>query len=106
LAICITFVLVTLGGCAYRPGSEVLIPVASVPESTSKVDLLVATTRERGSKTDPDAFTAERAKQLNFAALTVSVPPQHTKGEIEWPSAGPADPRLHFVTTKRDFLKQ
>ena len=98
------FAVVLLPGCASRPGSEVLIPLAEVPASTSKVDLLVATTRERGSKEDPDAFTAERAKQLNFAALTVSVPPAHVKGEIEWPSGGPADPKKHFVTTKRDFL--
>jgi esterase/lipase superfamily enzyme len=104
LAAWIAAACIGLGGCAYRPGSEVLIPIADVPASTSKVDLLVATTRERGSKQDPDAFTAERAKQLNFAALTVSVPPQHTKGEIEWPTTGPADPKLHFVTTKRDFL--
>lgn len=91
-------------GCASRPGSEVLIPRADVPATTSKVDVLVATTRERGSKEDPDAFTAERAKQLNFAALTVSVPPAHVKGEIEWPNGGPADPKQHFVTTKREFL--
>lgn len=104
LIACMAIAVMGLGGCAYRPGSEVLIPIADVPASTSKVDLLVATTRERGSKQDPDAFTAERAKQLNFGALTVSVPPQHTKGEIEWPSVGPADPKLHFVTTKRDFL--
>lgn len=95
---------VLITGCASRPGSEVLIPRADVPAMTSKVDVLVATTRERGSKEDPDAFTAERAKQLNFAALTVSVPPAHVKGEIEWPNGGPADPKQHFVTTKRDFL--
>lgn len=95
---------VTIAGCASRPGSEVLIPIANVPASTSKVKLLVATTRERGSKEDPDAFTAERAKQLNFAALTVSIPTQHATGEIEWPDTTPPDPARHFITTKRDFL--
>jgi esterase/lipase superfamily enzyme len=91
-------------GCASRPGSEVLIPIANVPASTSKVKILVATTRERGSKEDPDAFTAERAKELNFAALTISIPTQHVTGEIEWPDTSPPDPRRHFITTKRDFL--
>jgi esterase/lipase superfamily enzyme len=90
-------------GCASRPSSEVLTPLANVPETTSKVRLLVATTRERGSLEDPDAFTAERAKQLNFGALTVSIPPQHVTGEIEWPGNDGADPSKHFVTTDRQF---
>ncbi|MBA4130753.1 MAG: esterase [Hyphomicrobium sp.] len=92
------------GGCAYRPGNEVLIPVANIPASTDKVDVLVATTRERGSKDDPDEFTVERSKQLNFASLTVSIPPAHVTGEIEWPNGGPPDPALHFVTTRRTSL--
>lgn len=90
-------------GCASRPGSEVLTPVAQVPSYTSKAHILVATTRERGSATDPDAFTAERAKQLNYAALTVSIPPSHKPGQIEWPNSVP-DPSLNFVTTNRQFL--
>lgn len=68
---------------------------------TDKVRMLVATTRERGSETDPEAFTAGRAKELNYAALTVSIPPHHKVGEIEWPNQYPADPAYHFVTTER-----
>lgn len=68
---------------------------------TDKVRLLVATTRERGSETDPEAFTAGRAKHLNYAALTVSIPRSHKVGEIEWPNQYPADPAQHFITTQR-----
>jgi esterase/lipase superfamily enzyme len=98
-------VVVTLliGGCASRPTSEVLTPIAHVPETTSKVRLLVATTRGRGSLEDPNAFTAERAKHLNYAALTVSIPPKHVTGEIEWPGTDGVDPSRHFVTTDRQF---
>lgn len=66
--------------------------------------MLVATTRQRGSATDPNAFTAERAKSLNYAELTISVPTHHTAGEIEWPDQTPPDPTRNFVTTERQFL--
>lgn len=93
-----------LAACASRPGSEVLQPLAAVPAHTSKARVLVATTRERGSPEDPDAFTAQRAKQLNYAALTVSIPTHHVAGEIEWPNTSTPDPALHFVTSERSFL--
>lgn len=91
-------------GCAARPGSEVLQPIARTPSYTNKVNLLVATTRDRGSTEDPEAFTAARAKKLNFAALTVSIPTHHVAGEIEWPDQIPPDPTRHFVTTDRQVL--
>ena len=103
LSILAAVVLLT-GGCASRPGSEVLEPIANVPVHTDKVRVLVATTRERGSPEDPNAFTAKRAKDLNFSALTVSIPPKHVTGEIEWPDTTPPDPSRHFITTERDFL--
>ncbi len=91
-------------GCAFRPDSRALEPIASVPPNTSKVSLLVATTRERGSPEDPNAFTAGRSKSLNFASLLVSIPPKHVTGEIEWPGYSTPDPSLHFVTTSWEFL--
>lgn len=93
-----------VAGCASRPGSEVLEPIANVPSYTNKVQVLVATTRERGSPEDPNAFTAKRSKDLNFSALTVSIPSQHVTGEIEWPDTTPPDPSRHFITTQRQFL--
>ncbi len=81
-----------------------LEPVAKPPSYTDKVHLLVATTRDRGSMDDPNAFTAERAKHLNFASLTISIPTHHKAGQIEWPDTVPPDPSLHFMTTDRAFL--
>jgi esterase/lipase superfamily enzyme len=95
-----------VAGCATRPGSEVLVPIAGPPAFTKKVQLLVATTRERGSPEDPDAFTAKRAKSLNYSALTISIPTEHETGKIEWPDTDPPDPRRHFITTDRSFLDQ
>jgi esterase/lipase superfamily enzyme len=91
-------------GCAPRPGSDVLQPYVPAPHYTSKVELLVATTRQRGTTEDPAAYSAERSERLNYAALTVSIPKAHVAGQIEWPDQTPADPLLHFVTTQRQVL--
>lgn len=93
-----------MAGCASRPDSAVLNPVAVAPDSTAKVRLLVATTRERGDAPDPNAFTAGRSQALNYGALTVSIPNTHVPGEIEWPDQTGADPATDFVTTDREFL--
>lgn len=100
----IAILCLLLPGCASRPSSDVLRPVALITTPANKVELLVATTRERGSPDDPDAFTALRARQLNYAALTVSIPASHTVGEIEWPDGSAPNPDKHFVTTQRSFL--
>ncbi len=91
-------------GCSPRPTSEVLVPVAQVPSYTAKVRLLVATTRERGTPGDPNAFSTLRSETVNYAALTISIPRNHKPGQIEWPDQVPADPAFHFLTTDRSFL--
>jgi esterase/lipase superfamily enzyme len=96
--------LLGLVACAPRPDSLVLEPVAHQPSYTKKVHLLVATTRERGNADDPNAMTAARAKSLNYAELTISIPTHHAAGQIEWPEQVPPDPSLSFVTTDRRFL--
>jgi esterase/lipase superfamily enzyme len=65
--------------------------------------MLVATTRARAAN-DPEAFTAGRANNLNYAELTISVPTHHVVGSIEWPDQTPPDPTRHFVTTERQIL--
>jgi esterase/lipase superfamily enzyme len=91
-------------GCSARPTSDVLQPFVPAPSYTSKVEILVATTRDRGTPTDPDAFTARRAGAVNHASVTVSIPKNHVPGRIEWPDQLPADPLNHFVTTDRSVL--
>jgi esterase/lipase superfamily enzyme len=93
-----------LGACSSRPNSAVLTPVSHAPAYTAKVRMLVATTRGYGSAEDPKAFTVERSDNLNYAAVTVSIPKTHVPGQIEWPDQLPADPSRHFVTTARERL--
>lgn len=103
LAIC-GLVACGLSACSARPDSSVLTPVLSPPSYTSKVDMLVATTRGLGSAHDAQEFTSERATSLNYSALTISIPRTHVAGQIEWPDTGRPDLAQNFTTANREIL--
>ena len=93
-----------LSACSARPDSSVLTPVLAPPSYTSKVDMLVATTRGLGTADDAQEFTAARAAKLNYSALTISIPRTHVAGQIEWPDTGLPDLSQNFTTTNREIL--
>ncbi len=91
-----------LAGCGGRPSGN-LIPVGAVDvPGSSRVDLLVATTRTDSAEAG-EMFTGERG-QMGFADLSVSLPPDTVReiGEIQWPSAKPGNPEKEFVTLRAD----
>ena len=96
------------GACSNRPQQGALVPIAaSNTEGTSLVPVLVATTRRR-STTDPgEMFDSERAQQLSYASVTVSIPPDAERkiGEVQWPASLPGDPRQNFVTVSANDLE-
>ncbi|HZW46553.1 MAG TPA: alpha/beta fold hydrolase [Microvirga sp.] len=93
-----------LGACASRPGPEVLTPVTATVPGARMVTVYVATTRERASP-EQNLFTADRAPGLNYAEFTISIPPGHKTGEIEWPGTIP-DPATSFVTVRQTVLDE
>lgn len=103
--------LAVILGCALLAGCAgdvkgVLAPVAEGAPGTSKVTMLVATTRSP----DPDAgvlFSGERGKPA-FVEITVSLPPDARRkiGEVQWPSRLPGNPATEFVTLKVDKLER
>jgi esterase/lipase superfamily enzyme len=105
LALLITLVC---GSCGGRPSQGVLVPVATIAEGTSRVPIFVATTRQR-STTDPgEMFSGERANDVSYAAITVSIPPDASRkiGEVQWPIAPPGDPRANFVTVSAEYIEK
>jgi len=102
LSLCALAVL--MAACSARPASDVLTPATNPIAYTSKVRLLVATTRGQGIPGDPHAFGPERSASINHAALTISIPRNHKVGQIEWPDQVPPDPAYHFVTTERTAI--
>jgi len=93
-----------LSACAGRPGPEVLAPVAATTPGARLVTVYVATTRER-IVPGQNVFTNGRAPNLNYAEFTISIPPRHRAGDIEWPGSTP-DPATSFVTVRQTALDE
>lgn len=94
-----------LAACSSRPGTGALAVNLDPAIGASEQTLLVATTRQRD--TAPDTyFNGERSEKLvDFAAATVSVPPTHKAGEIEWPSSPPGNPNTDFVVRSAAYIE-
>jgi esterase/lipase superfamily enzyme len=95
----------TLAGCAGRPDG-ILVPVAETAPGASKVEMLVATTRSAQGATPGEMFTGERGQSVQFADLTISIPPDSARkiGEVQWPSGKIGNPATDFVTLKAEKL--
>jgi esterase/lipase superfamily enzyme len=89
-------VVVLLAACATRPESGFLSPVAENAIGATDHTLLIATTRERDARPGT-FFNGERARSVHYATLTVSIPPTHIPGKIEWATTPPGNPAANFV---------
>jgi esterase/lipase superfamily enzyme len=96
------------GSCATRPLQGVLIPSVESAEGTSRIPILIATTRQPASDDAGDMFGGERAASMSYARIAVSIPPDAVRkvGEIQWPVAPPGDPRSDFVTLSAEHLQK
>jgi esterase/lipase superfamily enzyme len=100
----ISVLLPLMAGCAGRPHG-ILIPLTETVPGASRVDMMVATTRDR----DGDAaemFGGDRAPATAYAAITVSIPPDQSRkiGEIQWPTVVPGNPARDFVTLRASII--
>ncbi len=96
------FCAVLVGGCALRPGPEVLIPTQVSVPGAKIITVFVATTREReipGS----NVYDSSRAHGINYAEFKISLPPSHQPGRIEWPT-GAVNPARDFATVEQEVL--
>jgi esterase/lipase superfamily enzyme len=97
-------VAATLSACgAPRPVSGFLAPVATPANGAVEHTIFVATTRQRDA-TPGTLFNGERSPSLSYAELTISVPPTHVPGAVEFAKAAPGDPNTEFVTRDAELL--
>lgn len=90
------FLALGLGGCASRPGPDALTPTLTEAPGATPRKILVATTRARDL--NPGIlFSGERGAGLDFASVTLTVPPTHKDGAIEWPKQAPGNPATDMV---------
>ena len=88
-----------LTGCASRP-EGVLVPIGDTASpGTTKVNLVVATTR-RPSDNPGILFSGERDKLVSLNEIAVSIPPEKNRkaGEVQWPKKLPPNPQKDFTT--------
>lgn len=99
----VTMLAVT--GCGGRPVG-VMQAAGSVAPGTSKVDLLVATTRA-ADENPAVLFSGERGTGLTVNAVDISIPSEANRkvGQVQWPRRLPADPLRDFVTVSVDPLQ-
>ena len=74
----------------------------SAPGATDHT-VLVATTRQRDPRPGT-FFNGERAPSLDYAEITVSVPPNHVPGQVEMAANPPGDPSANFVAREGAYL--
>ena len=96
-------VVVPLTACASRPESGFLSPVAESVTGANNHTLLIATTRQRDERPGT-LFNGERGGSLQYATLTVSIPPKHIPGKIEWALIPPGNPAADFVVRDEAYL--
>jgi esterase/lipase superfamily enzyme len=104
-AACIALVLLCCS-CAGRPLQGVLVPSAQSADGATRVPILAATTRERSVRDPGELFTSNRAPDVSYASINVSIPPDSTRkvGEVQWPLSLPGDPQRDFVTVSAEYL--
>lgn len=83
-----------LAACAERPGPELLENVSVSFPGERFVTLYAANTRQRAAP-DSRAFTSVREPEVSYDEYTISIPPSHVPGTIEWPEHQ-ADPARQF----------
>lgn len=86
-----------LAACSGRPDG-VMAPTTLSAEGTSRVDMLVVTTRA-GTGDPARPYDGERGRHPSANAIGVSIPPESARkpGEIQWPERLPADPATSFA---------
>lgn len=96
--------LAMLPACAGRP-TGVLLPVAETRQlpGTSRVDMLVATTRKSAADRGV-LFSGERGDAVTYTDLAVSIPPDATRqpGSVQWPKSLPGNPATDFVALRAE----
>ena len=98
-------VLGASAGCASSKLDNVFIPLedsVALASGASQVEMLVATTRKPSDV--PGAMYGGDRGAASFAEITISVPPGHKPGAVEWPTKLPADPQKSFATVKAEFM--
>ena len=96
-------VFAILSACSGRPEVGALALNEDPVVGARVNDILIVTTRQRDDRPDT-YFSGERSAAVNYAEASISVPPSHKPGQIEWPESLPGNPKTDFVARKADYI--
>ncbi len=96
--------LSVLTACGPRPETGFLIPSSETAEGANTKTLLIATTRQRDGG-EGTFFNGERGHKLDFAQVSISVPPTHVPGEVEVPASAPGNPATEFTVRQAHYVE-
>ena len=101
---CLALCLPLLAGCADHPHG-LMEPVLADAPGTSRVDMIVATTRGQDNSRAV-MFNGTRADGVAFADVAVSIPPDSVRqvGEVQWPKQLPGNPATDFVARRTGII--
>ena len=99
----LVLIVATISACSGRPSVGALEVSVAPAEGAKTHDIMVVTTRERDSQPDT-FFNGERGSQVSYAEASVSVPPTHEPGQVEWPTSLPGNPNKDFVTRSAAYV--
>ncbi len=93
-----------LAGCG-GTRSDVFAPVAQPVPGAKRVDMIVATTRDKAVNPG-ELFSGERGQRLSVAEVSLSIPPAAVRevGEVQWPRNAPGDASREFVVLNTELL--
>ncbi len=99
---CVAALALLVAGCGGRARGLFGAEQSETAPGTSRVEMLVATTRKLSAENPADMFSGDRGPRLQFADIAISVPPDAVReiGEVQWPSKLPADPAKEFAVLK------
>jgi esterase/lipase superfamily enzyme len=94
------------GACASTRPQGMLTPVAETAAGSSRVSVLAVTNRRPSTDNPGEMFNGERAENVSYASITVSIPPDSSRkiGQVQWPESVPGNPERDFVAVSADYL--
>lgn len=94
-------ILLALTGCASRPTSDVLKPVALKTDTAETLSVLAVTNRER--RNDDGSFGTRWGSNVHYDRFVFSVPADRDGATIRYPAAKP-DPKRDYIVLQRQKL--
>lgn len=103
-AVLATALALSLAGCGGRPPADVLAVDPNYKTYRDTIDIFAASNRTVAHFADVETFANGRARAVGYEHISVSIPPNHKPGQIEWPTTGRVDPTTDFKTVAHEQL--